>query len=279
MQFYLINLDRSPDRLAWIIERLNELSITPQRVPAVDGKQLSPHEVERWERVRHPRFGMGPGEFACFLSHRKVWELIVNGDEDWAFIAEDDIHISDHLPAFLLSEDWIPAGASMIKAETAKQRVWLSSKSVAQVYSRKLNILKSFHGGSAAYFVNKKTAVWLLRETNDFCTTVDQLLFNPDFKIARNLSIYQIDPALAVQDWAYKSKSAGASLESLLLNERAQFHGVKQAKSQRGLAYIWYKVSNPLVKSGRRGLAIAANTLGTHSVKKVAFEPRRIDAA
>lgn len=279
MQFYLINLDRSPDRLNWIMARLNELSIDPRRVAAVDGKQLTTQEISRWESVRHPRFGMGPGEFACFLSHRKVWKLIVDSAEDWAFIAEDDIHISDHLPRFLTNDNWIPSNASMVKAETAKQRVWLAPTAVSQVHSRKLSLLKSYHGGSAAYFISKQTASWLLHETESFCTTVDQLLFNPEFKIASSLCIYQIDPALAVQDWAYDQRSGESSLESLLLAERANFHVVNQARNQVGLAYIWYKLSNPIRKSGRRGLAMAANTLGTHSVKKIAFEPRVADAA
>jgi glycosyl transferase family 25 len=271
MKFYLINLDRSPDRLAWMSSRLQTLGINPVRVPAVDGKQLSKETLNRWDSVRHPQFGMGPGEVACFLSHRRVWEIISDGKDDWGLVAEDDIHISDHLVKFMADADWVPEDANIIKAETAKQRVWLSSKSRNIADSHSLRVLRSYHGGSAAYFVNKDTANWMLRETESFCTTVDQLLFNPKFKIAEALKIFQIDPALAAQDWVHDSPSANAALESLLLAERSSFHGVKQAKNKGGLTYIGYKLSNPVVKASRRSIEFAANTFGTHSVKKIAF--------
>lgn len=285
MKFYLINLDRSPDRLAWMSSRLQTLGINPVRVPAVDGKQLSKETLNRWDSVRHPQFGMGPGEVACFLSHRRVWEMISDGKDDWGLVAEDDIHISDHLVKFMADDEWVPQDANIIKAETAKQRVWLSSKSRNIADSHSLRVLRSYHGGSAAYFVNKETANWMLRETENFCTTVDQLLFNPKFKIAAALKIYQIDPALAAQDWACEPSSPGdvqpssGVLESLLLAERNHFHGSKQARSGTGTAYLWYKLSNPIKKTGRHSLAFAANVLGTHTVKKVPFDQRNLDAA
>lgn len=285
MQFYLINLDRSPDRLSWMSSRLNQLGISPVRVPAVDGKQLTAAVLSHWDSMRHPRFGMGPGEVACFLSHRRAWELIASGNEEWGLVAEDDIHISDHLSMFMTNDNWIPSDASIVKAETAKQRVWLSATSSMQSRSHNLRVLRSYHGGSAAYFVNRATASWMLAETENFCTTVDQLLFNPEFKIARSQKIYQIDPALAAQDWAFETGSsasaqtANGALESLLLAERNQYHGNKQPRSGVGAAYFWYKLSNPLKKAGGRSLAVAANILGTHTVKKVAFDQRSLDAA
>lgn len=279
MQFYLINLDRSPERLAWISGRLIELSITPNRIPAVDGKQLSSQDLERWERVRHPRFGMGPGEIACFLSHRRAWQTFINSEQKWCFIAEDDVHLSDQLPSFLSNDDWIPTDADIVKAETVNQRVWLASNAVATVYAHSLRALRSYHGGSAGYFINKATAAMLLFETENFCTIPDQLLFNTKLQIAKRLKIYQIDPALTVQDWAHATPSANGALESLLLTERTQFHGIKQARSGTGPAYFWYKLSNPIKKTGRRGLAMAANAVGTHSVKKIPFGQKSLDAA
>jgi glycosyl transferase, family 25 len=40
MQVYVINLDRRPDRLAEISQRLDALGLTFTRVPAVDGLTL-----------------------------------------------------------------------------------------------------------------------------------------------------------------------------------------------------------------------------------------------
>ena len=38
-------------------------------------------------------FTLGPGEVGCFLSHRKCWDIIAQGDADYALIAEDDLSI------------------------------------------------------------------------------------------------------------------------------------------------------------------------------------------
>ncbi len=285
MNVFLINLDRSQDRLTWISNRFQQLGIKPVRVPAVDGKMLSVEELHYWESRRHPRFVMGPGEVACFLSHRRVWETIAIGKEPWGMVSEDDIHISENITNFITSTEWLPSDANIVKAETARQRVWLSAKRTNEDLSHNLRVLYSYHGGSAAYFVRKETATWLLKETETFCTTVDQLLFNPSYKIAKHLKIYQIDPALAAQDWAVDSDSLGgdhqhnSALESLLLTERNQYHGTKQPRSGKGASYIWYKLSNPIKKTGRHSLAIAANLLGTHTVKKVPFVQKRLDAA
>jgi glycosyl transferase family 25 len=271
MKCLLINLDRSPDRLEWMTNQLHRLDVEPTRVAAVDGKVLSSHEISRWESVRHPRYALGPGEFACFLSHRKAWEMAVAADGDWSFIAEDDIHIARSFKSFLAETSWIPKDADIIKAETAKQRVWMSADSMQVSSQHRLSRLRSAHGGSAAYFVSRRAARRLLELSNDFCTALDQLLFNPQFETSQGMIIYQIDPAIAVQDWVHEINPKRGVFKSLLLTERSQLQGAKQAKSNGGWGRVWYKVSNPPLKASRRLVSAAANALGTHSVKKVPF--------
>lgn len=272
INFYLINLDRSPDRLAWMKQRADQLGIKVQRVSAVDGRKLDSEVIERWNRARHPRFGMGPNEIACFLSHRTVWERIVETGDPWAFIAEDDIHIADIGASFLADSSWIPGDADLVKAETVKQRVWLSRRMARQHLEHQLFELRSFHGGSAGYFVSRAGAQKLLDSTEDFCVPLDQVLFNQSFPPAQPLKIYQIVPALVAQDWVVETAANQPKFESLLLNERNAFHGNKQKKHQSFGSLAWYKVANPIRKAYRRGLEAAANLLGTHRVTKVAFD-------
>ena len=40
MRIFLINLDRSPQRLAFMTAQLNALGLRAERLPAVDGKQI-----------------------------------------------------------------------------------------------------------------------------------------------------------------------------------------------------------------------------------------------
>ncbi len=50
-------------------------------VPVLQGIHLSPP---------YP-FGLLAGEIGCFLSHRKCWQSIADGTDDYALVAEDDL--------------------------------------------------------------------------------------------------------------------------------------------------------------------------------------------
>jgi len=274
MRFYLINLDRSADRLEWMNDQTAPLNLVMQRVPAVDGHLLSADDWSRWAAVTSKRFGMGPGETACFLSHRRVWQMMIDNDEPWAFIAEDDIHLCETACHFMQDSSWIPADADLVKAETARQRVWLAPRATSICYGHALHRLRSSHGGSAGYFISRHAASKLLSATETLCSIPDQVLFNPVLGIAPQLKIYQMDPAICIQDWLVAAQPREKRLGSLLLFERQQFHEALQPRHRLKSAYLWYKLSNPVHKAGRASISLAANKLGTHVVKKIPFEAR-----
>jgi GR25 family glycosyltransferase involved in LPS biosynthesis len=70
---------------------------------------------------RYP-FPLGPGEVGCFLSHRKCWEMIANGDADYALIAEDDLSIDPAIWTDVLGLIETLADADSFIRIPAKQR-------------------------------------------------------------------------------------------------------------------------------------------------------------
>lgn len=272
MRFYLINLDRSPDRLEWMNYQTAPLNLAMQRVSAVDGRLLSAKDRSRWAAVTSKHFGMGPGETACFLSHRRVWQMISDCDEPWAFIAEDDIHLCETARHFIQDPSWIPEDADVIKAETVRQRVWLAPRATHIWHGHALHRLHSSHGGSAGYFLSRHAANKLLEATESLCSIPDQVLFNPVLGIASQFKIYQMDPAICIQDWLVAKQFCNTGLGSLLLSERQQFHVAMQPRHRLKSAYIWHKLSNPIHKVGRATIGYAANKFGTHIVKKIPCE-------
>jgi glycosyl transferase family 25 len=216
-------------------------------------------------------FGMGPSEIACFLSHRKIWEMVILQQIPWAFVAEDDIYISESLPQFLQNQHWMPANADIIKAETAKQRVWLEPRSYGQHRQHQLYRLRSFHGGSAGYFVSLQAATKLLERSEHCLVSPDQALFNSRFSICQGLKIYQIDPALVAQDWVHVAKSNQPHFQSLLLADRHQYHARQLSRNRSFFGLISYKLSNPIKKAVRRSVESAVNCLGTYQVRKIGF--------
>ncbi|HYP86173.1 glycosyltransferase family 25 protein [Variovorax sp.] len=92
-QTFLINLDRSPDRLQAMKERLERAQLPWLRVPGVDGKTLDMSQCaevdERGFRQRHGK-RLNPAEVGCYLSHIKALKAFLDGPWMWALVLEDD---------------------------------------------------------------------------------------------------------------------------------------------------------------------------------------------
>ncbi|NDV86921.1 glycosyl transferase [Aurantimonas aggregata] len=112
--YYVINLDRSPDRLAAISADAASSGLTLERVPAVDGAAAS---VETRRRVLdeagfrrlHGKVPMD-GEYGCYASHLDAFDSFLSGDADAAVIFEDDVRpTADFVPvveAIAAVDDW-----------------------------------------------------------------------------------------------------------------------------------------------------------------------------
>lgn len=227
MKVYLINLDRSPDRLAWFRKQTEGMDIDLVRVPAVDARDLSDAELSRLRGLssgRHSlsrdRQTLSAGEIGCFLSHRKIWETVARDDAPWAFVAEDDIHFSSDAAHFLRRDDWIPQGADMIKAETNLRRHELSFKVWGRAEGHELRRLRSYHFGSGGYFISPKAAAHLLAFTEGRCDPVDEILFSPALGVLKQIEVLQLSPAICIQDVYMQEHAETAMLQSVIERER-----------------------------------------------------------
>ena len=93
---YIINLDRSPERLKFVKENVERLNIPFERIPAVDGNLLSQEEIQ--QKVSNALKGFDRrnkvGIFGCYLSHVKTWEIFLKSDAEFAIIFEDDVNFN-----------------------------------------------------------------------------------------------------------------------------------------------------------------------------------------
>ena len=96
---FVINLDKSTDRMVKISKRLSELGIAFERISAVYGADLSQEEIDKYYcpelNKKNYRRPLGLGEIGCYLSHIKVWEIIVERKIPCALILEDDIQFDN----------------------------------------------------------------------------------------------------------------------------------------------------------------------------------------
>ena len=185
MKVYLINLDRNPERLAHMRDQLGGIAF--ERIAAVDGSSLPPTAK-----------GLTPFELACLESHKAAWRRFLAGPEIYACFLEDDLHVWPGFGALVASGVWAPPDAHSIKLDTYLQPVALGGK-LAAVAGRELARLHSRHQSSAAYILTREGAARYLELTADASAPADYALF-PNHPLRVGLRIYQLCPAIAIQD-------------------------------------------------------------------------------
>lgn len=104
LKTFLINLDRRTDRFEFVKQQLDKLDISFERISAVDGQLCSAEQIQSFN---HNRFLLEckrqvvRGEIGCALSHRSVWQRMVDEQIPYALILEDDIRIDPRLKSVL----------------------------------------------------------------------------------------------------------------------------------------------------------------------------------
>ena len=223
---YVINLDRSAERMAFIAARLHGLSLDYIRIAAVDGAALSQAERDAFAaaRPRDGRLGWRPGQIGCLMSHQEAWRKIAAGSAAWGLVLEDDLHISHSLPAVLAQVERLPPATDIVRLESTGQ--WLKlGPTAATLDGRAVRRVRSAAWGAGAYLVSSATAARLVATPPVRQSPADDFLFNPPSSaVARALVTYQVVPALASQDKFAKDrrlmKGFGSDIETDRVNGR-----------------------------------------------------------
>ncbi|MFS6537424.1 glycosyltransferase family 25 protein [Idiomarina loihiensis] len=112
---FLINLDRSTERLQRASEQIEKTGFKFERVPAVDGATLTDEKIaevfDAETAKRRFQYDLTAGEIGCYLSHIKCWEKIINDNLDYAVILEDDLLLDRQFASVIstipqLTSDW-----------------------------------------------------------------------------------------------------------------------------------------------------------------------------
>jgi len=199
MQCYLINLDRSQDRLNYMAAQFARLDLRFARVEAVNGRAMTERELASFNKISKSwPTPLSPAEIGCFLSHRKCLELVANGTDAYAVVFEDDIKLSSGAGQLLSSDKWIPQDADIVKIDSYGHEV-LISRPVATEGPYSVTRLRSRHLQTGGYVVSRDTARRILPLMDKASAPVDHFLFDPDDGPFENLTIYQITPAICRQ--------------------------------------------------------------------------------
>ncbi|WP_157020163.1 glycosyltransferase family 25 protein [Mesorhizobium xinjiangense] len=264
MKIFLINLDRAPERLERMTCVLDELDLAFTRIAATDGRTLSTTELDHWVDRNADR-RLAPGEVACFLSHRRCWQRIVDEGLPYAVVLEDDLHFGLDAELVLGDASWIPPGTDVVKIETKLDPTQIDKAVTAAVGERTLHKLRDKHVGGGAYIVSSEGAQRLLQMSQSLSNPVDHFIFNPELASAASLQTFQLVPAVCIQDFVVKDRKGELGLGSDLHEERAQ-------RKPRGLAKLWREIKRPFFKFVRFVRTIAVTRLTDKRWAKVPFE-------
>lgn len=162
---YVINLDRSQDRLSAVMADAASAGIELVRVPAVDGRAAS--EEERLRLLDVPGFLRNhgkrpqPGEYGCYASHLRAFEAFLASDADIAVIFEDDAapdaafrRVVEEIAS---ADDW-----DLVKLVNYR----MPRLKVDRTLSGGIRMGRAMFGptgGSAAYMLNRKAAARMLQ--------------------------------------------------------------------------------------------------------------------
>ncbi len=227
MKCYFINLDHSQDRRYFMEVQLNRLkAMMPEgkmafiRISAVDAEKLNQETINAHYEKNHYSFnarffpnvlssgGLSQGEIACFLSHRKCWEQIVQSDDDYAVVLEDDVIFSEKAGEFLSGTSWIPKDADIVKLEVLTRKIVTGISPETVVDGKEVLRLYSSSLGTAAYVISRKAAQKFLQMSEKFFVPVDHFMFSTLFPYFSEFCCYQVVPAVCIQDTELRGKDS-----------------------------------------------------------------------
>lgn len=103
VDIYVINLDKSVDRMKKIDDQMSALNLQYIRFSAIYGKELSDSEIDKYTTTTCRHLLCNHSMIGCALSHVSVWKKIIESGADFALVLEDDANLGKDLPHFLSS--------------------------------------------------------------------------------------------------------------------------------------------------------------------------------
>lgn len=179
LHVYLLNLDKSTDRLANVKPLIEGLGYPYTRISAVYGKELPQEYREsvtnssKYKILMHNEIGVGT--IGCYLSHIKIWQEFLKSNHSYALIFEDDVEFEPkklrNLTGILLSssQEW-----DLVNIDVNRHGFSKPVKQLSQLF--RLVKFRARVGNTSCYLINRKAALELLRRSLPISMPVDHYM-------------------------------------------------------------------------------------------------------
>jgi glycosyl transferase, family 25 len=180
---FLINLDRSPDRLAAAARQLDDAGLVWSRVRAVDGQSLGPDiwsHVDKRSFERNVGRRISAGEVAIYLSHSLAIAAFQCSSARFGLILEDDFFVRDGR-AFVQMLEALARNADrwdIVKLSGARRHpLPVRQLTLTDKYVLGAPLCKTT--GNAAYLMNQRAAAIVQRALRPFQDHFDHQFDQP----------------------------------------------------------------------------------------------------
>lgn len=168
MVVFVINLKRSAERRAAISSQLHRLGLPFRIVEAVDGRLLTEEQLSaECDPEVYQSQRLSPNVIACTLSHRRIYQTMVDEQIPVALILEDDIKIKPELTQLLPElERHLPADEILLLYNTPAGGCQVTTHdqiSLAAGYRLHYPLAINHLWGAAAYMLRLDVAARLVQ--------------------------------------------------------------------------------------------------------------------
>ena len=177
------------------------INVPIQRINAIDGDSVNSNKIiaplSDWKKYACPR-ELAKGEIGCFLSHKYIWQQLLDSNSNWGAVFEDDVRISRNINFFIENDDWIPKGVDYIQlfvAESCQKIKYRDKICINKDYCLYQQV-KPFPSGTLAYIFSRNFAEKALEMSKVIYAPVDEFISNPAYGLSDVIKVWRLNPAV-----------------------------------------------------------------------------------
>lgn len=232
MNVFIINLEQSLDRREAMNASLSSLGLEYSFFKAIDGKKLQDSYVsETYDSAstnKNLQRDLSISEIACALSHRALYQYIIDNNIEKACIMEDDILIDDQLTNILSNLDSTDIENMVVKLDNYQEKptpvsFWHTKEILSGTFFKKPVTTQWM---TWCYVIHRKACINIL-------STWPKINFAADDwkRMSRVIKLRCIQPAPA---------HSNNQIESLLSNERNQ--ASKHLAKKKSINFPFFRI-------------------------------------
>ena len=193
---YIINLDRSPDRLKDMTEKCKKANLNFERFPAYDGSKLNLNKMID-DKILVKENNMMIGAIGCSMSHLNLWKQSIDRGDEIVLVLEDDCIIPENFwEKFNIYYKQLPSnwdlfylGASNINGKKISDNILTPNKNIVSTSTE--------NTGMYAMLIKKKLLKVLYDNVIPIRDNIDQTVKNDVFN---KINVYIANPPIITHD-------------------------------------------------------------------------------